>query len=191
MKMFKTLLLALVLIGCSDDVPETDLAGLNAMQDQWQTAFDAGDAAALAAIYAANGNVHPPNGKTVMGRRAIEAFWVNFIASVGGAEISATDVYANGDVGYKFGTYMITDQTGAPADVGKYVEVWRYIDGRWQMLHDIFNSDMPLPTDPYMAPRHAAAGAEANTAGTMQTVPLQNGASTASASSAQTGFILE
>jgi len=49
----------------------------------------------------------------------------------------------------------------------------------------------PLPTDPYMAPRQAAAGAEANTAGTMQTVPLQNGASTASASSAQTGFILE
>jgi pilus assembly protein CpaC len=49
----------------------------------------------------------------------------------------------------------------------------------------------PLPTDPYMAPRQAAAGAEANTASTMQTVPLQNGASTASASSAQTGFILE
>ena len=49
----------------------------------------------------------------------------------------------------------------------------------------------PLPTDPYMAPRQATAGAEANTASTIQTVPLQNGASTASASSGQTGFILE
>ena len=148
MKMFRTLLLALMVIGCSDDVPETDLAGLNAMQDQWQAAFDAGDAAAVAAIYAANGKVHPPNGKSVMGRRAIEAFWVGFISSVGGAALNATDVYADGDVGYKFGTYMITDQTGAPADVGKYIEVWRYIDGRWQMLHDIFNSDMPLPEPP-------------------------------------------
>jgi pilus assembly protein CpaC len=49
----------------------------------------------------------------------------------------------------------------------------------------------PLPTDPYMAPRQATAGAEANTASTIQTIPLQNGASTASASSGQTGFILE
>jgi pilus assembly protein CpaC len=49
----------------------------------------------------------------------------------------------------------------------------------------------PLPTDPYMAPRQATAGAEANTASTMQTIPLQNNASTASASSGQTGFILE
>ncbi len=49
----------------------------------------------------------------------------------------------------------------------------------------------PLPTDPYLAPRQAAAGTEANTASTMQTVPLQNSASTASASSGQAGFILE
>ncbi|HEX9770796.1 MAG TPA: type II and III secretion system protein family protein [Kiloniellales bacterium] len=49
----------------------------------------------------------------------------------------------------------------------------------------------PLPTDPYMAPNEASAGSDASTASTMQTVPLQNSASTASASSAQTGFILE
>ena len=148
MKIFKTLLLTSLIVGCSDDVPETDLAGLHAMNDQWQTAYNAGDAAAVAAIYAANGNVHPPNGKTVMGRRAIEAFWAGFMSSVGGAEIIPTDVYADGDVGYKFGTYLITDEYGAPADVGKYVEVWRHIDGRWQMLHDIFNSDMPLSEPP-------------------------------------------
>jgi len=49
----------------------------------------------------------------------------------------------------------------------------------------------PMPTDPYMAPREASAGAESNMANTMQTVPLQNNASTANASSAQAGFILE
>lgn len=49
----------------------------------------------------------------------------------------------------------------------------------------------PLPTDPYMAPRKASAGEEANTASSSQTVPLQNNAATASTASAQTGFILE
>jgi ketosteroid isomerase-like protein len=159
MKMFKTLLLALLVVGCSSE-PETDLAGLQAMRDQWQAAFDATDAAAIAALYAANGTVHPPNAKKAMGRRAIEAFWQEFLSSGLGAEISDSEVYASGDVGYKIGTYMITDAAGAPADIGKYVEVWRFIDGRWQMLHDIYNSDMPLPAPPPPAPPEADDEAE-------------------------------
>ncbi len=102
MKMFKTLLLALLVVGCSSE-PETDLAGLQAMRDQWQAAIDATDAAAIAALYAANGTVHPPNAKKAMGRRAIEAFWQEFMSSGVGAEISDTEVYASGDVGYKAG----------------------------------------------------------------------------------------
>lgn len=53
------------------------------------------------------------------------------------------------------------------------------------------STEPPLPTDPYMAPRQASAGAGANTASTRQTVPLPNNAATASAVSGQTGFILE
>ena len=53
------------------------------------------------------------------------------------------------------------------------------------------SNEIPLPTDPYMAPRQASAGAGANTASTRQTVPLPNSAATASAASGQTGFILE
>lgn len=147
MKTFTTVLLALLVVGCSGE-PETDLAGLESMRDQWQTAFDAGDPAAVAALYAANGTLHPPNAKKQMGRRAIEAYWSEFLASGIGGEINDTEVFASGDVGYKIGTYMITDPAGAPADLGKYVEIWRRIDGKWQLLHDIFNSDMPLPAPP-------------------------------------------
>ena len=147
MKNFKTLLLALLVVGCSAE-PETDIAGLEAMRDQWQAAFDANDAAAIAALYAANGTLHPPNAKKMMGRRAIEAYWDEFMSSVGSGEINDSEVYASGDAGYKVGTYMLTDAAGAPSDVGKYVEIWRHIDGRWQMLHDIYNSDMPLPAPP-------------------------------------------
>ena len=53
------------------------------------------------------------------------------------------------------------------------------------------SNELPLPTDPYMAPREASAGAKANMAGTTQTVPLENGTATANASSGQAGFILE
>jgi len=159
MKKLVTLLFAVLVVGCSE-APETDLEGLRAMRMEWQAAFDAKDAAGIAAIYAANGAVHPPNGKKVRTRVEIEAFWAEFQATGNGAEISDAEVYANGDVGYKVGTYMITDPTGAPLDVGKYVEIWRHIDGRWQMLHDIYNSDMPLPEPPPPAVEEAADEAE-------------------------------
>lgn len=148
MKKFAALFVVFLIVGCSEDVPVTDLEGLKAKRNEWQAAFDARDTGAIAAIYAANGAVHPPNGKKMRGRREIAAFWTEFLESGIGGEISDSEVYASGDVGYKVGTYMLTDPAGAPLDVGKYVEVWRHIDGRWQMIHDIFNSDMPLPEPP-------------------------------------------
>ena len=50
----------------------------------------------------------------------------------------------------------------------------------------------PLPTDPYMAPPQASAGAPANMANAQtRTVPLNNGTASAASSLGQTGFILE
>jgi uncharacterized protein (TIGR02246 family) len=147
-----TTLLFVVLASACSDAPETDPAGLRAMHDTWQSAFDAGDAAAIAAVYASDGAVHPPNGKTVKGRTSIRKYWESFQSSGIGGQINDVEVYASGDVGYKMGTYMLTDANGAPLDVGKYVEVWRYSDGKWQMKHDIFNSDMPLPEPPPAMP---------------------------------------
>lgn len=147
MRNFKVLLIAVLAVGCSGE-PETDIAGLAAMQDQWQAAFDARDAAGIAALYAANGTLYAPNATKISGRTAIRAYWDDFLASGVGGQIDDTEVFASADVGYKIGTYMITDPAGAPADVGKYVEVWRHIGDKWQLLHDIYNSDMPLPALP-------------------------------------------
>jgi hypothetical protein len=50
----------------------------------------------------------------------------------------------------------------------------------------------PLPTDPYMAPPQASAGAPANMANAQtRTVPLNSGTASAASSLGQTGFILE
>jgi ketosteroid isomerase-like protein len=147
MRKLTMLLFIALAVGCSG-APEPDLEGLRAMRNEWQTAFDARDAAGIAAVYASNAAVHPPNGKTVNGRTSIQKFWEAFQADGFGGQINDVEVYASGDVGYKVGTYMLTDAGGAPFDVGKYLEIWRFSDGKWQMQHDIFNSDMPLPEPP-------------------------------------------
>ncbi len=143
--MKKLMISAIVLLmaGCMQ-APQTDLEGLKAMQDVWQSAFDAKDPAALAAIYAEDGALLPPNSETISGRAAIEAFWREFQASGIGAEIKDTEVYAHGDDGYTVGTYTITDAGGATIDEGKYVVIWRHADEVWQLHRDIWNSNLPL-----------------------------------------------
>ena len=54
MKKLMTLVFVLLAAGCMQ-APQTDLEGLKAMQDVSQSAFDARDAAALAAIYTEDG----------------------------------------------------------------------------------------------------------------------------------------
>ncbi|MEE9135169.1 MAG: nuclear transport factor 2 family protein [Gammaproteobacteria bacterium] len=144
MKKLMILLSVLLTAGCMQ-VPPTDLEGLKAMQDVWQSAFDAKDPARLAAIYAEDGALLPPNSERISGRAAIEAYWAEFQASGIGAEITDTEVYAHSDIGYSVGTLVATDAGGATLDEGKYVVIWRNVDGEWQIHRDIWNSSLPLP----------------------------------------------
>ena len=111
MKIFTTLVVVLLAIGCTQ-APQTDQEGLKAMRDVWQSAFDNRDSATLAAIYAEDGALMPPNSDTLIGRAAIEAFWADFQASGIGGEIKDTEVYAHGDDGYTVGAYTVTDAGG-------------------------------------------------------------------------------
>jgi uncharacterized protein (TIGR02246 family) len=143
MKKLMTVVFVLLVAGCMQ-APQTDLEGLKAMQDVWQSAFDARDSAALAAIYAEDGALMPANSDTLIGRAAIEDFWADLQASGIGGEIKDTNVYAYGDDGYTVGAYTVSDAGGATIDEGKYVVIWRHVDGKWQMNHHIWNSNLPL-----------------------------------------------
>jgi ketosteroid isomerase-like protein len=61
-------------------------------------------------------------------------------------EMNDTEVYAHGDVGYMAGTYTVADAGGAIIDKGKYVDIWRQVDGKWQISRAIWNSNLPLAT---------------------------------------------
>ncbi len=145
MKKLIILLFVLWTVGCMQ-VPQTDLEGLKATEDIWQSAYDAKDSAGLAAIYAEDGALLPPNSEMMNGRAAIEAYWAEFHASGIGVEIRDTEVYAHSDLGYTVGTLIATDAGGATIDEGKYVVIWRNVDGKWQMHRDIWNSSRPPPT---------------------------------------------
>ena len=138
------LLFVLLMAGCMQ-TPQTDLEGLKGMQDVWNSALDAKDQDAIAAMYTEDSALLPPNSETVSGRAAITAVWTAVLANgIGGAAKDA-EVYAQSDHGYTVGTYTLTDAGGATIDEGRYVVIWRNVDGKWQIHRDIWNSSLPLP----------------------------------------------
>lgn len=147
MKTLVTILATLVATGCMQ-APPADVEGLKAMRDEWQSAFETGDTNAMAALYTADGAVLPPNADTVNGRPAIAAFWKDFSESGLSGVVEDDDAYAQGDLGYKQGRYTMTDTDGNVVDEGKYIEIWRQVDGEWQLHRDIFNSNRPAAPTP-------------------------------------------
>ena len=146
MKKLLTLLSIAALAACGEGPQiETDLAGLRDMGDTLKVQLNIRDTAAIAAIYAPNGSIMPPNAETVTGRAALEAFWVEFLASGNIIGIKGTEIRASGNIGYRVGTYTIASPHNELLDKGKYVEVWHHLDDGWRLMYDIFNSDRAQP----------------------------------------------
>ncbi len=68
--------------------------------------------------------------------------------SVGGdaagvsVNLSAAEGFSSGELGYAMGEYIMTAPDGSVADVGKYIEVHKRVNGEWLMHRDIYNSNL-------------------------------------------------
>ncbi len=118
--------------------------------ERWMKAFNAGDAAGIAALYTEDGTAMPPNAPAVKGRAAIEAYLAEDIAGSpagGKLTVKVTDQDHSGDLGYARGTWSMTDASGAVVDRGKWVEVRKRVKGNWYIHVDTWNSDLPRSTE--------------------------------------------
>jgi len=119
-------------------------AAVEAGSQAWQDAWNAGDAAAVAAVYADDAMVMPPGVESVKGRAAIQALWQASIDEYDGdsEELTTEEVHAMGDMAVEVGSYVHTGPDGEHLDHGKYVAVWKKTDAGWRIVRDIFNSSM-------------------------------------------------
>lgn len=120
-----------------------DEAELTAATVAWDAAYNAGDAAAIAAMMSDDGMLLPPNSEPVSGREAIEAFWQGFIDSSGGSALRLKQLIVDGDMAVKLGEYDVLDAEGEIVDTGKWMEVWTRTEDGWRMTRDIWNSNLP------------------------------------------------
>ena len=105
---------------------------------RYVAASNQGDASGLAALYADDAVLLPPDHEPIRGRAAIQAFWDQ--GTDEGLEVSNLAVEANGNLGWLVGRYHLPATDEEPADSGKYVMcLKRQSDGSWKLTADIWN----------------------------------------------------
>lgn len=103
-----------------------------------------GDAAAVASLYTEDAQALPPGGDAVKGKEAIQKMWQGvFGAGIAGAVLTTLEVESMGDLAAEVGTYVLTTKDGKTADRGKYIVIWKNINGQWKLHRDIWNSSQP------------------------------------------------
>jgi uncharacterized protein (TIGR02246 family) len=100
----------------------------------------------VAAFYAQNAVMMPPDQPIVKGRKQIQTFFQGLIDhGLSRLQIKTTNIEGAGEFAYGRGTYTleITPPDGPPVhDSGKYVVVYRrQRDRSWRAIVDIYNSD--------------------------------------------------
>jgi len=125
-----------------------DEQAIRGQVDHWLQLVKDKDAAGIAALYAEDGAVMPPNGPIGKGRAAIEQTWASMMKTPGFDLTFVPEqiiVSSSGDMALDRGTYKlaVAPKGTAQTDAGKYVVVWRKVGSEWKAAADIFNSDLP------------------------------------------------
>lgn len=125
-------------------------ADLKATDIAWSAAAGTKNADAVAGFMTADGATLPPNEPIAKGMESVKKGWAG-ILSLKDVEISwqpaTVQVAESGEIGYTSGTYKLsfTNPKGTKVnDTGKYLEVWKKVDGKWKCYLDMYNSDLPL-----------------------------------------------
>jgi ketosteroid isomerase-like protein/quercetin dioxygenase-like cupin family protein len=133
--------------GCTSVNVEEERNAL--MQRDREFAQSARNVDQFVSFFATDARAYPPGMPIVSGTDAIRELISQMMAAPGFSlswEPTRTEVSASGDVGVTTGSY--TSSMAGVTEVGKYVTVWRKIDGAWMVTDDIFNADsVPVPVD--------------------------------------------
>ena len=136
--------LALILSGLGAVGRSDPRAGIEAANAEFAAVYARRDAGAVAAMYTERGQLFPPNEKIVEGRAPIERFWKAAMDSgIKTIELKTTEVEGLGESAVEVGSYTLYGKDGAAMDRGKYLVLWKRVDGAWKLHRDCWNSNEP------------------------------------------------
>ncbi len=119
--------------------------------------FNQGDPLKTAAHYTDDAQILPPRHPVIEGKAAITSFFDSNIDKYIGLGNRTTWSVVQGNIAVEQGTYNIRNvRVGVDAERGKYIRVWKKIDGKWKLYRDMFSPDTALTESVYVSPEEAA-----------------------------------
>jgi uncharacterized protein (TIGR02246 family) len=117
---------------------------IDAVNAQFVAAFGQGNSKGVAALYTLNAQLMPEGSDAIKGRAAIQTFMQGVIDSgVASVSLTTLEKFGSGSTATEVGVYEMHDKAGKGVDHGKYLVLWRKVNGAWQLHRDIFNSSVP------------------------------------------------
>lgn len=149
-KLTSFFLTCIIFFGCTFG-PEPDFqaekdAILN-LEEQWTVGFMSNDADKILELYAADAVSMSSDKPTLTGiqkiRESIESMLSDtaLIFKTYKYYIDVVEISASGDLAYVRGNDEITMKTknGTVQDKGRYIDIWKKIDGKWKIITMISN----------------------------------------------------
>jgi len=146
-------------LGCATvsntSTPSGPVAAESALRERsegLQAAETALDGNRAIAFWAEDAVVQPAGSPAVTGRVAIGKLYHEFFTTMGLKELVGTpsrvEMARSGDLAYETGVNRMVFHTanGDMLDMGKYLIVWKKIDGQWYVSTLSFTSDAAAPT---------------------------------------------
>ncbi len=130
--------------------PQAVEQAIRDLDKKWVGAVVRGDVATIVGFYAPDGVFLSPNAPPAEGPEAIGEAWKRLMGLPNvplNFRPTRIDVAASGDLATDIGTYDLafSGDGGRVRDEGKYVVVWKKLNGEWKVLADIFNSNLNAP----------------------------------------------
>jgi ketosteroid isomerase-like protein len=145
----------IALTGCNTASKVDSQAEKDAIQnfeDQWTIALQISDVEKIVSYYATEAVSMRPNQPIFIGlnaiRDGIESMLTDttLLFNTYTGKVDAVEVSVAGDMAYSYGhdELMVKTKDGLVKEEGKWVDIWKKIDGQWKVIVSCGNSNKPL-----------------------------------------------
>ena len=121
--------------------------------------FNEGDPLQTAANYADDAQILAPQHPAIRGKAAIVAFFKANIDKYLGFGNDTTWSVVRGDMAIEQGLYSVRNvKIGENVESGKYIRIWKRVNGAWKLYRDMYSSDTETPAAVSVSAEEPAPG---------------------------------
>ncbi len=138
---------AVLFVGCAGERTdaEYDAEGtqtdIEAVNERFETYVAAQQWDSLMTLYTDDAIMMPQGAPMAEGNAIRDGFMQMGEMGVTGVDLETVEIETAGNTAYEVGRYVLQGPNGLEIDHGKYLVVWKNVDGEWKLHRDMFNTD--------------------------------------------------